>query len=487
MIKQRNNNSSAFKSMQMAHSFSEWQAACSAWETESGVTQWRTGTDSDYKFAHISYPYEAIQNHQSQLESALKAKDYSSLVNNLTESLYRLLNELNNPELYAISNLGSKTLTQSYLATVFKCLDYLGVTSSIDRKTKLNLFKTALHNLGAPALMLSGGGTFGIYHLGVIKALHEQDLIPDIISGSSMGSIAAGVLATHNDEELSQLFLNPHQRDYAPLKRLTFTQATKQSCLLDDQRLYNCIHSNVGDMTFSEAFKHTGRTVSITVSPTRPNQKPRILNHLTSPNVLIAHAAKASCSIPGLFPAVQLQQRIQGRIIPYCKDEHWVDGSFATDIPRQRLSRLFNVNFFIVSQANPHILPFVKNKHGAGWLSVLKDISIGSLHAQSRVLLSVIRRRNKYPILRSFLDQLSSMVDQDYQGDINIHPELPLKWYSKFMINPSPSELDFLVLAGEKATWPKLAQINEQTQLYQKLSEIIRSLESTQPKKALAS
>jgi predicted acylesterase/phospholipase RssA len=477
-MKKKHNTLSALESMKMAKNFSEWQTACSTWELESGITQWRTENNSDDKFGHIAYPYDAIRTHQDQLESALKAKDYARLVDSLTESLYRLLNELNDPEFHAISNLGSKTLTQSYLATVFKCLDYLRDTPSIDRQTKLTLLKAAQHNLGAPALMLSGGGTFGIYHLGVIKALLEQDLIPDIISGSSMGAITAGVLATHSDEQLSQLFLEMHQQDFSPLKRLAFTQVTKQSCLLDDQRLYECIRVNVGDMTFAEAFEHTGRTISITVSPTRPNQKPRILNHLTSPNVLIAHAAKASCSIPGLFPSVQLQQRVNGEILPYCKDERWVDGSFATDIPRQRLSRLFNVNFFIVSQANPHILPFVKDKNNEGLLSALKDISIGSLHAQSRAILSVFRRRNKHPMLRSLLDQVSSMVDQDYRGDINIHPEFPLKWYSKFMINPSPSEIDFLVLTGEKATWPKLAQINEQTQLYQKISEIIKTLES---------
>lgn len=470
--------SPSFKRMQNAQNFSQWQSACSAWENKSGITQWRTGSDLDYKFDHLAYPYSAIRDHQDQLESALKDKDYLRLVDSLTESLYRLLNELNDPEFHAISNLGSKSLTRSYLDTVFKCLDYLHNTQAIDRQTKLGLLKAAQHNLGAPALMLSGGGTFGIYHLGVIKALHDQGLLPDIISGSSMGAIAAGVLATHTDEQLSQLFLKTHQSDYAPLKRLPFSQVNKQACLLDDQRLYECIYSNVGDMTFAEAFAHTGRTVSITVSPTRPNQKPRILNHLTSPNALIAHAAKASCSIPGLFPSVQLQQRVKGKVIPYCKDENWVDGSFATDIPRQRLSRLFNVNFFIVSQANPHILPFVKTKNNTDWISTLKDISISSLHAQSRVLLSALRRRNKHPMLRSFIDQIRSMVDQDYQGDINIHPELPLKWYSKFMINPTPSELDFLILAGEKATWPKLAQIDEQTKLYQKISEIIINLES---------
>ena len=37
----------------------------------------------------------------------------------------------------------------------------------------------------------------------------------------------------------------------------------------------------------------------------------------------------------------------------------FVDGSVANDLPMQRLTELFNVNTFIVSQVNPHVVPFV--------------------------------------------------------------------------------------------------------------------------------
>jgi predicted acylesterase/phospholipase RssA len=42
------------------------------------------------------------------------------------------------------------------------------------------------------------------------------------------------------------------------------------------------------------------------ISPTRSHQKPRLLNHLTSPDVLIARASLACCEIPGVFPPVAL-------------------------------------------------------------------------------------------------------------------------------------------------------------------------------------
>ena len=44
-------------------------------------------------------------------------------------------------------------------------------------------------------VVLSGGGAKGIAHIGVLKALEEEGLRPDYISGTSMGSIIGGLYA----------------------------------------------------------------------------------------------------------------------------------------------------------------------------------------------------------------------------------------------------------------------------------------------------
>jgi NTE family protein len=44
-------------------------------------------------------------------------------------------------------------------------------------------------------LVLGGGGTRGFAHLGIIKALAEKGIKPDIISGASAGSIAGSLIA----------------------------------------------------------------------------------------------------------------------------------------------------------------------------------------------------------------------------------------------------------------------------------------------------
>ncbi len=45
-------------------------------------------------------------------------------------------------------------------------------------------------------LVLSGGGAKGLYHVGIIKALEEQNIPIDYVSGASMGAIVAGLYAS---------------------------------------------------------------------------------------------------------------------------------------------------------------------------------------------------------------------------------------------------------------------------------------------------
>ena len=42
-------------------------------------------------------------------------------------------------------------------------------------------------------LILSGGGSKGLAHAGVIKFLEEQNIIPDRIAGTSAGSIVGAL------------------------------------------------------------------------------------------------------------------------------------------------------------------------------------------------------------------------------------------------------------------------------------------------------
>ena len=67
---------------------------------------------------------------------------------------------------------------------------------------KWKFFKIVLKNYGKSALCLSGGACFAYTHFGIAKALLDQNLLPQIISGTSGGGLIAALLCTRTNEEL---------------------------------------------------------------------------------------------------------------------------------------------------------------------------------------------------------------------------------------------------------------------------------------------
>jgi NTE family protein len=68
----------------------------------------------------------------------------------------------------------------------------------------LNIFKSKPYNIG---IALSGGGIKGLCHAGVLKALEESGIKPDIISGVSAGAVVGALYADgYSPDEIGTLF-----------------------------------------------------------------------------------------------------------------------------------------------------------------------------------------------------------------------------------------------------------------------------------------
>src|SRR3546814_8960129 len=77
--------------------------------------------------------------------------------------------------------------------------------AELPHAAKLKFFQEIELSFGRSALMLSGGATLGLFHVGVVKALYRESLLPPVMSGSSAGSVVSatvGTRATHEVEEL---------------------------------------------------------------------------------------------------------------------------------------------------------------------------------------------------------------------------------------------------------------------------------------------
>jgi TAG lipase/steryl ester hydrolase/phospholipase A2/LPA acyltransferase len=184
-----------------------------------------------------------------------------------------------------------------------------------------------------------------------------------VISGSSAGSLVAGVVGTHTDRELERSYdpAGVHfeaEREASVFSRMFFGKNPQ----IDVADLERIIARLIPDMTFQEAYEKTGRQISITVAPAEPHQRSRLLNAITSPNVFVRSAVMASCAVPGgVFPPVMLMARnVHGEAQPYLPTRRWVDGSDrrrpAGEAP---VAAVQCTNHYIVSMVNPVATPFL--------------------------------------------------------------------------------------------------------------------------------
>lgn len=464
------------RELAQARDYQQWRTAAAALDDMDGLMDWREHGETD--MLHESL----LRDHMQAMQRCRRDGDTRRLIRILQESLYRHLGELSNPDLYAVARTGTKRLVSDFLSEVEISMAFIcdHPIADLPAERKLQLFLDAERVYGRPALMLSGGAAFGIYHLGVTRALWRQDLLPDVIAGSSMGAIVAAAICTRDETQLRDFFENPERIHTQAFRWLEPGQMLQAGHAMDPRQLEAHLHANVGSPSFREAFERSGRTLNISVSPTRTQQKPRLLNQLASPDVTVDSAVMASCAVPGIYPPVTLQAREAGAPspsqVPYMPTESWIDGSVHGDLPLMRMARLHNVNKTIVSQANPHVVPFISHHHQRGLGAFAKQAAISLAHGQVATALKLTRQGPQPGILRPLLEQAHAMASQDYLGDINIPFPFRLGLYRKVLSNPDADDLAMFIRLGEEATWPRLAMIHDQTRISRAFTRCIRRL-----------
>ena len=459
--------------MASAPDYAEWLRAAGQLDALEGKDVWRRTARSD------DYDFRLIASRLALLRRLRLRKDWDHLVFRLREELHGNLGNMANPALYQQSRAGTKHLITEYLDEVTAALNLLcdRDVPALPPTHKRRFFNRAARSFGRSALLLSGGASFGLFHLGVIQELFAQDLLPQVITGASVGAVVAGYLATHADEELAEAF-RPDESKYDWLRLAGLGNVLKGGSMLDPRPLKRSIERNVRDLTFLEAYEKTGRILNISVSPADSNQFPRLLNYLTAPNVLVRQAALASSAIPGLLPPVQLRARnYEGKSVPYMPQSRWIDGSVHEDIPKDKVNRLHNVNHYIVSQANPHVVPFLgEDLDKTGLLPFLQDVIIRGPLLQVENVLELANRHFDVPGLGSIIKKAHAIVGQNYSGDITIHPARGELSLGKALANASREDARLLIEAGRHATWPHIGRIRNATQISRTFQACLKRL-----------
>ncbi|CAO3652240.1 unnamed protein product [Cunninghamella echinulata] len=452
--------------LKVATNYEQWAEAAAILDEYDGSGAWKKELKSN------EYDWELVLNRLNQLKSVSDQESPSATIFQLRTSLARNLGDMNNPKLYSHSRVGTKTLISTYIEEVTKQLNWIcDESSELDFKTKHDFFMNIRQSFGRTALLLSGGGTLGLYHLGVLKCLFNSGLLPRIISGASSGSIMASLLCTKTSEEIATMFdpttvkLDVFEREGypdTPFMRLKRLLSVGQ--LYDVDILTEAMRANLGDLTFQEAFNRTRWILNITVSSSTVYDMPRLLNYLTAPDVLVWSAVAASCAVPIFYGSTPLYAKDKnGNIVPWNpSDQLYIDGSVENDLPMNRLSELFSVNHFIVCQVNPHVIPFLQKSNTAS--STRRAVGF-AMHLAKSEILHRCNQLTELGVFPSLFSKVQAIMSQKYSGDITIVPDISYAGFLKVLSNPTRDDVAHAIIQGERATWPKMSVIKNHLQI----------------------
>jgi len=249
-------------------------------------------------------------------------------------------------------------------------------------------------------LALGAGAARGFAHVGVIKALESQGIKPDLVVGSSAGSVIAALLASGaSANEINRLALN---LDEATIADWGLPFAGRFGGLIKGDALQNMVNREVQSKTIEQM------RIPLGIVATDLQSGKGIL--FRSGNTGLA--VRASCSVPGVFqPAT-----ISGK--------EYVDGGLVAPVPVS-YARQMGATFIIAVNISSEPV----HQDASGTLGVLQQT------------ISIMQRSINQYELRS--------------ADIVIQPHL-LQMSSGDFKSRSAA-----VLAGEIATQEQMALIKE--------------------------
>lgn len=466
------------RQLKLAESYAEWKSIALRLDEETGAQEWKYDNSSPYFDAEIiAHRLNLLSRYRSQNRVA-------DLMYILREGFSYDVANIGHPMLFSATYVGTKKIIENYIEEVCLALKHIASQhcQELSLQEKNDFFENCRRAYGQPALMFSGGATLGLFHSGVCKALLEQDLMPKVQSGSSAGAIMTAMLGVSKADEIPRILKGDHFYSNAFHFRSLGELLKGQGGFADVQYLKKFLIENLGDLTFQEAYDRSGLDINIAVAPFDVSQEDaRIMNRYTSPDLLVWSAVLASCAVPVLFPPVRLtSKRYDGVHTPYLANTRWVDGSVRSDFPQERMSRLYNLNYTIASQVNPHIVPFMQSDEERYSQDLLswpeRFIRLQGKSLAMSAMDFTRSRMGRVPSIRRLLDHGYGVIDQRYYGDVNIVGKYSLKHYMYMLQNPKPELFALLQGEGERATWPKISSIESHARIGKTLENCLSQL-----------
>ncbi len=249
------------------------------------------------------------------------------------------------------------------------------------------------------ALVLGGGGSRGLAHLGAIKELEAAGLRPDLIIGCSAGSIVGAFYA--DNPELKGVEKNLLELNRADLLDLTFLKF--RFGLIEGKAIQTFMKKHLRSKTFDEL-----KIPLIVVATDLFDGEVVELSQQAIPI-----AVGASCAYPGLFNPVFLH------------DRYLIDGGASSPVPVE-IAKKYGAEFIIaidVSEKLPTASPF----HFFGIARRAMEIAYRKFVAQS-LAQADISIRMEFQDVGMFSDHLNhQMYELGRKKVLSMLPEIKKK------------------------------------------------------------
>ncbi|UGT44238.1 patatin-like phospholipase family protein [Nocardia yamanashiensis] len=171
------------------------------------------------------------------------------------------------------------------------------------------------------AFVLGGGGLLGGYQVGMLRALDEHGITPDLVIGTSVGSIQGAILATYGSRDaidaLTDFWHEALTRKVmgVPVRALLSNLVRLRPALATQDALRSVLERHVGAHTLIEDLDIAFQCVAASIE----RSTARYFDH----GPLIPALLASSC-IPGLWPPIAIGE------------EHYIDGGVVETVPLTR-------------------------------------------------------------------------------------------------------------------------------------------------------
>ena len=183
------------------------------------------------------------------------------------------------------------------------------------------------------AFVLGGGGVLGAVEVGMLRALLERGLVPDLVLGTSIGALNGAMVARQPDlsviEPLTALWesAGSGREVYGDKALRTVRRAVSTGThLWSAEPLQEALRQEFGELTFEELpirFQVCAASIE------------RAAEHWFSTGSVV-EAIMASAAVPGLLPPAKVG------------DEHYLDGGIVNSIPLGRAVQLGATRIFVL-------------------------------------------------------------------------------------------------------------------------------------------